>query len=251
MEHPDDGTLALLALGEQQGVTRAQSRHVAECTTCRKELEALRRVVSAGRAGVGESGLERPGEHVWSRISAELLGPPASGPAGAPEVSAVAPEVSAEPVRAPVPQLARRSSRTWRTAWVAAAAFLLGVGATVVADQLRTPPAPEVLATAELAPLPEWSEADAGAAALHEVDGARVLNVELDPGLGEGYREVWLIDSDLERLISLGVLVGSEGVFDVPDNLDMGEFLIVDVSDEPYDGDPAHSGNSIVRGELS
>ncbi|MDD9207375.1 hypothetical protein PU560_12990 [Georgenia sp. 10Sc9-8] len=28
------------------------------------------------------------------------------------------------------------------------------------------------------------------------------------------------------------------------------EFVVVDVSREPYDGAPAHSGDSIVRGEL-
>ena len=49
----------------------------------------------------------------------------------------------------------------------------------------------------------------------------------------------------------LGILSGAEGVFDIPDSLDIGEYPVVDVSDEPYDGDPAHSGDSIVRGRLA
>jgi hypothetical protein len=33
--------------------------------------------------------------------------------------------------------------------------------------------------------------------------------------------------------------------------VDVGEYPVVDVSIEPTDGDPAHSGNSVVRGTLS
>jgi hypothetical protein len=61
---------------------------------------------------------------------------------------------------------------------------------------------------------------------------------------------VWLIDRDVTRLVSLGVLTGSEGRFAVPPSLDLTEFPVVDVSDEPLDGDPAHSGRSIIRGLL-
>jgi hypothetical protein len=39
-------------------------------------------------------------------------------------------------------------------------------------------------------------------------------------------------------------------VFVLPENLDVGEFPVVDVSNEPIDGDPTHSGDSIVRGVL-
>jgi hypothetical protein len=37
----------------------------------------------------------------------------------------------------------------------------------------------------------------------------------------------------------------------VPDGVDTAEFPVVDVSAEADDGDPAHSGDSIVRGTLT
>ena len=37
----------------------------------------------------------------------------------------------------------------------------------------------------------------------------------------------------------------------LPAQVDVGEFPVVDVSIEPADGDPAHSGDSVVRGTLS
>jgi hypothetical protein len=82
-------------------------------------------------------------------------------------------------------------------------------------------------------------------------DGARVVDVTLTAPDAGGFREVWLISSDASQLVSLGVLRGSEGSFTIPDGLDLGRFALVDVSEEPFDGDPAHSGDSIVRGELA
>ena len=37
-------------------------------------------------------------------------------------------------------------------------------------------------------------------------------------------------------------------IAEMPDGLEISQFPVVDVSDEPFDGDPAHSGGSIVRG---
>ena len=80
----------------------------------------------------------------------------------------------------------------------------------------------------------------------------RTIVVDLDAPVPSGdVREVWLIRSDASGLVSLGLLDGSTGRFVVPDGIDVDEFNLVDVSAEPVDGDPAHSGDSIVRGELS
>ncbi len=51
--------------------------------------------------------------------------------------------------------------------------------------------------------------------------------------------------------MSLGVVDGASGTFTVPDGLDLSRYDLVDVSAEPYDGNPAHSGDSIIRGKLS
>ena len=83
-------------------------------------------------------------------------------------------------------------------------------------------------------------------------DGRRTLTVTLEGDeLADGdYREVWLIREDGQALISLGVLDDASGTFRVPDGVDLDEYRLVDISFEPVDGDPAHSGDSIVRGEL-
>ena len=82
-------------------------------------------------------------------------------------------------------------------------------------------------------------------------DGQRTLEVRVDKNEARGYQEVWLIAPDLSRLVSLGVMTSESGTFSVPAGLDLGEYPIVDVSDEPVDGDPAHSSVSIVRGTLA
>ncbi|WP_420113750.1 anti-sigma factor domain-containing protein, partial [Pseudactinotalea sp.] len=123
-----------------------------------------------------------------------------------------------------------------------------GVVGTVVIQSITDRSHGTVVASADLEALPGWDAQ--GRADVEERDGERVLTVDLETAPDQGYREVWLISVDLERLVRLGVLTGSEGAFDLPDGLDLDDFAIVDVSAEPLDGDPAHSGDSIVRGEL-
>ena len=82
-------------------------------------------------------------------------------------------------------------------------------------------------------------------------DGERLVSIELAASAeGEGVREVWLLTPEVDGLISLGLLEGGSGTFVIPEGIDLTEYPIVDVSLEPVDGDPAHSGDSIVRGAL-
>lgn len=67
--------------------------------------------------------------------------------------------------------------------------------------------------------------------------------------------EVWLIRPDEEGnvadLVSLGVVDPDDpGSLDVPSGYDPADYFVVDISVEPRDGDPAHSGRSILRGPL-
>ena len=62
--------------------------------------------------------------------------------------------------------------------------------------------------------------------------------------------EVWMINPDVTQLISLGP-IRSDGIYDLPAGLDPAAFPIVDVSFESFDGNPQHSGNSVLRGELA
>ena len=72
-----------------------------------------------------------------------------------------------------------------------------------------------------------------------------------DLGGPQGIREVWLINLDGTRMVSLGLPArGEEGDFEFPARLLDEGYQIVDISYEPGDGDPAHSGQSLARGTL-
>ena len=54
-------------------------------------------------------------------------------------------------------------------------------------------------------------------------------------------------------MISIGVIPvdATEVVLPVPQRLIDEGYVIVDISREPFDDQPAHSGETLVRGELS
>ncbi len=87
-----------------------------------------------------------------------------------------------------------------------------------------------------------------------ELEG-RSLTLALDdlPPLEDGATyDVWLLDlegDELEDLRWIGFAEAGE-VFEVPANVDLAEFDVVDVSIEPDDGDASHSGNSVLQGQL-
>ena len=67
---------------------------------------------------------------------------------------------------------------------------------------------------------------------------------------GDGFFEVWVINMDVTQLVSLGPL-RNDGIYELPPGLDPASFPIVDVSVEPIDGVPTHSGDSVLRGQLT
>lgn len=67
------------------------------------------------------------------------------------------------------------------------------------------------------------------------------------PNESASYVEVWLIDRQVKGMISLGPFHG-DGDYAIPSGVDPAKYPIVDVSIEPADGVPTHSGVSIVRG---
>jgi len=73
------------------------------------------------------------------------------------------------------------------------------------------------------------------------------LDVSSPPQEPESYIEVWLIDSQVKGMISLGPFRGN-GDYPIPSGVDPAKYPIVDVSIEPADGVPTHSGVSILRG---
>ncbi|TFC65048.1 anti-sigma factor [Cryobacterium sp. TMT2-15-1] len=90
-----------------------------------------------------------------------------------------------------------------------------------------------------------------GLAPAQAADGHREVVLDVTGvGTDTDLREVWLIEADASGLISIGVLDGESGRFAIPDGVDLSQYPLVDVSAEPDDGDPQHSGDSILRGEL-
>jgi hypothetical protein len=183
---------------------------------------------------------EQPPAGLWESIAGE---------AGVPVDTTPEPPAADEPHQGPavVDLGARRAARRGPLLWMvgaAAAAVVVVVGLVAVVDE---PSERNVLASAALDRL---GPAGTGDAELVDDDGDLVLQVTTD-GLdaGDGFLEVWVIDPDVTKLVSLGP-ARPDGTYDLPPGLDPEEFPVVDVSVEPLDGDPTHSGDSVLRGVL-
>ena len=237
-QHVDDETLTLLALGEDVG-TIADRQHVAACARCSDEVAALADVAVAARTSgplVGSSAVDPP-DVATTRAAAD--------PTTDDDSDAAADHAAGAPAEV-IPLRPRR--RTW--AWVAAAAAAGVLVGGVGTWSLVREPDVDVVASAVLEPLPGW-DALGEARVVTDESGRRVLAVDLDDDVPvDGFREVWLLRPDVSGLVSVGTLEGRSGRFELPDGLDLAEFSVVDVSQEGFDGDPAHSGDSIVRGPL-
>jgi anti-sigma-K factor RskA len=253
--------LALAALRER--LPEADRTHLDACAECRAEVASLQRGVDAlavpELAAPGAAVPPPPG--VWAGIAA------ATGVSAAPRPEVVARSgrpltaVPAEPARpkAPAPRPAPPASAgVVRPQWsrlllAAAAARVVGVGIGAGAVALGTGDDDGVaVAAAALDPLDD-SDASGRARVVERPDGSRVLEIDLsaaDPD--DGFYEVWLIDEAVQDMYSLGVVQGGgEVTLEVPPGVDLAEFPVVDVSVEPLDGDPLHSGISVARGRLA
>lgn len=284
MQHLDPDSISMAALGEQ--LHAAAEEHLAACASCAAEVADLGAVVVAARSGSLGADLEAPGPEVWAGVHRELgLDPslvtdPLEGPplragshgssdstgaagstdssvrgAGRPEGRAADPAGRAGPPRPAVVPFRERGRRRPGVggrylAAAAAAGIVVGGGAMWAVQALDPDVSPRVIAQTDLEPL-EGSTVEGSATVVTSGDGSRSLDVALNEGRADGYQEVWLIAPDLGAMYSLGVLHEGAGSLAIPDSVDLGGFPIVDVSDEPLDGDPVHSGVSLARGSLS
>ncbi len=152
-------------------------------------------------------------------------------------------------------ELESRPRTSWRdrlpfVPMAAAAAVALVVG--VVAGGLlgrSVVEAPTTLATIQLAPLADTVEPTT--AALQQRPDGRTIQLDLtDLPPTDGFHEVWLLDPDTGALVSLGP-ARADGTYVVPATVDLVELPVLDVSVEPRDGDPTHSGDSLLRGDVT
>ncbi|MBO1769426.1 anti-sigma factor [Agrococcus sp. TF02-05] len=250
MQHLPEESLVALALGEAvEG-----GEHAAGCATCSAEVAAFR--AAAQRVRAADVVPAAPPAGVWDRIAAELDEPSATGaaPSSASDASAASLEAPAS-TGAPVTSIdvARRRRRRFGVGALAAAslasAAVAASIAVLVVTQLGSDPRSTNVAQATLDPLA--TTVGAARAEVVERDGQRLLVVDVDelPEV-EGYLDVWLLDPDAQQMVSLGVMDASTTQLALPGGLDLDAFPIVDVSVEPFDGDPTHSGDSLWRGAL-
>lgn len=134
----------------------------------------------------------------------------------------------------------------------AAALALLFGGLTVFgSDNLPTPIAEVALSFTEGPGFDPLGEASTGNAAWLNDGDTRCIDLDVAelPSVEDAQLEVWLIDTNVEDMVSLGTIDGNT-CLDVPASVDPANLPVVDISIEPNDGVETHSGRSILRGVL-
>jgi anti-sigma factor RsiW len=251
--HPDPEDLALAALPAESsdpGVTA----HLAECASCRAHVDELTHTVTLAQNGVGGAGdAGGPPDRVWAAIAAELGDelPAAEGPPRQPK----------DRRQLPPPQRPKARRRILVTAVAALVALVAGVGIGLGVGALGGGAGegqPSSSIVAQLQPIGPLDRAAGGTLTATEHAGVRTMAVRLTgvaDTAGADYLEVWLMNGAGTEIVALGALTrddtGYTGSFTVPSNLPMAQLDLVDVSAERYDGNPGHSGVSILRGTLA
>ncbi|SDH58260.1 anti-sigma factor [Agrococcus jejuensis] len=250
MPHISHDDLAWRAV-EGARVTGTLDEHLRDCAACAAELQAFERTVQRIRDDAVEPAPLPPG--LWDRIAAELDADAEADarPAGASSLEAAASAGEPPRVRARRRRLPRRVSLRTLVAACVATAIVVGGGVGIGTWIAQRPPAETVVASIALDPLE--SGIGPASASIVERDGHRVLVIDADalPQAAGGTLDVWLIDADVEGMVNVGTLDADHAEYVLPDDLDLDAFPIVDVSIEPLDGDPTHSGESVWRGSLA
>ena len=239
MSHPDEEVLAAVALGDEPGLTPDPLEHVRSCGQCSATVESLRQTVSYARSAADAPPMVAPPKDLWSRIETEVDALDAPGVVRSIGSMGSTPRDRSGRARFPLP---------W-AAGLAAAGVAIGLltGRALWQDQA---PESTTVATARLDTLDTRQRL--GDAALLRTDGRVDLRVATSPlDAGDGYLEVWLINSDGKRMVSIGVLQGDgPETFPISQTLIDQGYVIVDISREGFDDRPEHSGDSLARGTL-
>lgn len=245
MPHPSDEDLALLALDEPlPGV----EEHVQVCAACAAELRALSATVRTAR-DAGVSVLPPPPPAVWDRVAHELglqePGRPEPAPPapGRPEPHRHGSDRHESDRRGPDRWSPRPPSRRV----FAVAAGLSAAAAAVVAVAVLAGPADRSTRLEALGEVPGSGRVELTGSP--ERPSLLVETADLPRPQGAAY-EVWLLDLEHDRIVPLGVLDDDGRAWvELPAGVEVADYPVVDVSLEPADGDPAHSGDSVLRGD--
>lgn len=138
------------------------------------------------------------------------------------------------------------------TAWLgaAAAALVLVVGGVWIVNQ---PTGPQPVATFAMDALDDRVSTSVDGRIVDQ-DGTTIVEVDLSalpPLEGGDFYELWLLDLEAEEIVSLGEVDPSTTTVEVEGAIDPVDFPAIDVSVEPPDGVPTHSGDSVLRGPIT
>lgn len=251
MSHPDDDVLVDLALDSSASAEPGVRDHVETCDACSGTVRELRQAAAFASTAGSDAGWLAPAPAVWSRITSDLDGPTApagpsataSGQTASRGSTASGPTASDEVSRRPV----------WRIGWAAGIAAA-GIAVGLLAGRaIWLEPTDPTTTVSQVALDTLDTKQPLGRAAVLRTSSGVELEVDTTTRLdaGSGYLEVWLINRDGKRMVSVGVLRG-EGAATFPISqvlLDQG-YVVVDVSREQFDDKPTHSGESLARGQL-
>jgi hypothetical protein len=241
VEHCTPEQLALAALREP--LPADDAAHLEACDRCRAEVASLQRGVDALAVPefAASVGPVAPPPQVWAAIAA------ATGVSTTSATGAAAPVAAAVPPPTRDDNLRVLRPRRTRLLLAAAAVAVVAAGAGAIAlnrDDTVT------LASTRLEPIAS-GDASGTATVVEEDDGTRMLRIDLDAPATEGdYYEAWLADESAVGMVSMGSVRPGTTTLPVPDGLDLAEWPTVEISVEPLDGQPGHSGVSLVRGAL-
>jgi hypothetical protein len=262
--HPDLELLVLIALGDT-----AAPDHLNGCEVCHAEVERLRAAAALGRQTQEVRDLPPPPAAVWTAIATATGVEPSTVDEGAPlRPSARTGRRVADPAPPGGPGRPRRSGRrsdrrSWRRLGIRVAALVaavaVGVAGTLAATRLlRDDPAATlacgtVVARADLTALPLAPPGATGEARVLCDGPERRLQLHVTGlPLQPGYYEVWLIDPNTMEMTAIGQLGdGNDVLLPLTSTADLRKYRLVDVSAEQYDNNQAHSGVSMLRGQLT
>jgi hypothetical protein len=256
VSHPDDELLVDLALGSGAETSAEVRDHVDGCPVCATTVQELRHTVALASHAEPALTWNSPPDSLWSRIEEAIVLESATPPGTDEEAPAAEPATQKPAASAPVTTLeSRRAPRPGRrvipwAAGMAAAGLAIGLltGRALWSD---TQPAPSTVAQAQLDTLD--TNQRLGQARVIRAGASVDLTVATTAPFDarNGFIEVWLINKDGKRMVSIGVLHGSAPeTFPITQTLLDQGYIIVDISREGFDNKPQHSGDSLARGTL-
>lgn len=214
-----------------------------------REFEELKSIAKS--TGPDDHVRLEPPADLWSRIEAGIASP-AGAEGDLDPALEVAPTLELRPV-VEHSDVEHSDDPRWSPAVILAAAaslIVVLISASLAIGNIGGEPVTTFAAEITNADLPE--PFDGTATATLEVDEDPMLVLDFDTELPAGETiQVWILSVDESEIIHVGTLEPGNTTWDWPAGFPPTMYPHVDVSIEPDDGDPAHSGRSILRGELT